>query len=294
MATHDGVGSFAYLAGLRPGELAEGMTVMRMHFAPENLSRFLPVYDNAEYRVFAVAEPGGGRIPAWEPSLAGVWERANFTFAGGRLPDPSADRSALAAYEAALSDLQDRQTATLAAVEDKWRRSHPGAGARPDLMTLHRRLTQARWQAPDDPGRPRLENAVRARLSEVDPTTGRSVSSALGALAHGPDGWLALLADHAGEPGQYAACAQLLALAGRYGEAAGLFGRAADLYPAPVPGRPVPEMQIRLWQEAVWWLLGDGKTVEAARLAEGVLPFVPASHPARAVIAAAAALADHE
>lgn len=294
IATHDRVGSVAYLAGLRPGELAEGMTVVRMHFSPENLSRFHPVYDNAEYRVFAVTEPGGGRIPAWEPSLAGVWERANFTFAAGRLTDPSADRVALAAYEAALSGLQDRQAAILTAVEDKWRRSRPGAGGRPDLMTLHRNLTRVRWQAPDDPGRPRLENAVRARLSEVDPTTGRSVSSALGVLAHGPDGWLTLLADHAGEPGQYAACGQLLALAGRYGEAADLFEHAADLYPAPVPGRAVPEMQIRLWQEAVWWMMGDGRTVEGSRLAMGVLSFVPSSHPARQVIASAAALADHE
>ena len=235
-ATRDETGSYVYLAGVTGG-LTLDMNVVRMHFQPEGLQLFAPVYDNELYRVLKVL-PNGDRKEAapWRRGFNLWWEADNFTVTDGRLVDPAGDGTRIRNFEAALSALQDEQVRMLAGVEARWRQSQPQGQTRPELMMLHRQYVQTRLEgltrgnpaAADLQGR--LANAIRARLSEIDPASGRSLATALTELAHGPEGWLARLRAHAGEPSHYAACGQLLALAGRYREAAELFGEAAAFY----------------------------------------------------------------
>jgi hypothetical protein len=140
-------------------------------------------------------------------------------------------------------------------------------------MTLHRQYVQARLEwllTGEDPGTGRLENVLRARLSEVDPLSGQPVYAALNTLATGRGGWLDQLNTFVGEPVQHATCGQLLALAGRYVEAAEQFKAASSFYQDPRQAdgawRPT-EIQVRLWQEEVWWHLAAGNVTRARELA---------------------------
>ena len=145
-------------------------------------------------------------------------------------------------------------------------------------------------RAPDDPDTGRLENVVRARLSEIDPRSGVPLKRALEALATGPGGWEERLRGRVAEPLHYATLGQLYALAGRYADAADRFARAASMFPLPSGGTAAPEMLIRLWQETVWWRWGAGDSAGAAAVAREALPYVPPGHPARQVLEPAAAL----
>ena len=139
-------------------------------------------------------------------------------------------------------------------------------------MQLHRQYVQARLEGlmaavGSGPKTGRLENNLRARLSEIDPRSGQPLAAVLTNLAHGAGGWLEQLSTLVGEPGQHATCGQVLALAGRYAEAAGQFGAAAAFFPdagQTGPGVAPPEMQVRLWLEQVWWNLAAGR-IELAR-----------------------------
>ena len=273
-ATRLGPGSLAYQAGIA-GPLTMDMNVVKLHFQPETLDGFIPVYDNEHYRVFRVAARSGGQLPvSWQRDHNSWWRRENYRFRDGKLVDPSADRARLAAFEVSLSQLQDRQREILAAVGNRWRASRQGA-KRPDLMLLHRQYVQAKLEGLVSGGgngsnTGRLENNIRARLSEIDPRSGQPLATALINLAHGDGGWLEQLSDLVGEPGQHATCGQLLALAGRYAEAADQFGHAAAFFPAVgqfANGHEPPEMLVRLWLEQVWWNLAAGRTGQARHLA---------------------------
>lgn len=269
-ATVTGPGSASWLAGVS-GPLYRDMNVVRMHFQPEGLDGFAPVYDNEHYRVLQVLRSPGERPHAdWQSDHNSWWRPGNFRFAeDGRLVDPLTDRARLAEFEKALSDLQDKQRDILAAVEKRWR----GAGRpdRPDLMWLHRRFVQSRLEELTTGGGAgetgRLENTIRSRLSEIDPLSGKPLGTALARLAKD---WLELLATHAGEPLHHAACGQLLASAGRYDAAVEQFAAAAALVPssvAAVPGWKPTELQGRLWLEEVWWSLAAGRDLRARDLA---------------------------
>ena len=107
-------------------------------------------------------------------------------------------------------------------------------------------------------------------MSEIDPGSGQPLATALLDLAHGDGGWLDQLSAMVGEPGQHATCGQVLAVAGRYAEAADQFGAAAAFYPAADEYRGAakpPEMQVRLWLEQVWWNLAAGRTNQAMGMA---------------------------
>jgi hypothetical protein len=283
-ATGTGPGTLAWQAGM-PGPLTADMTVVRMHFQPTTLAGFRPVYDNGHYRVFRVldrpAAPTGAVV--WPSEHNSWWRRGNFRFEDGVLVDPRADRAELARFEGVLSDLQDRERKILAAVEKRWRSGRGAGGARPDLMLLHRQYGQARLESllagKGDAGAGRIENAIRARLSELDPLSGLPLGTALMNLATGPDGWLEQLDRHAGEPMQYATAGQLLALAGDHRRAADQFAEAAAFYPGPgaAQGMGHQEIQVRLWHEQVWWLLTAGETARARSLAARFADVVPAS-----------------
>jgi hypothetical protein len=270
-ATRLGPGSLAYQAGIS-GPLALDMNVVRLHFQPEGLDRFQPVYDNERYRIFQVMPgPDGWRPVAWPREHNSWWRLENFRVREGRLVDPSADRERLAAFETSLSNLQDRQRDLLAAMENRWQAAQGGDSRRPDLMQLHRQFVQARLAGlvsggGDGAEAGRLQNNIRARLSEIDPRSGQPLATALAGLADGQGGWLEQLSRLVGEPGQYAACGQLLALAGRYADAADQFGAAAAFFPGPGnlgPGAEPAALQVRLWLEQVWWNLAAGRLVQA-------------------------------
>jgi len=273
-ATRLGPGSLAYQAGIA-GPLALDMNVVKLHFQPAVLDRFIPVYDNEHYRIFKVASgPDGQRPVSWQSDHNSWWRLENFRFQEGKLGDPSADRERLAAFEVSLSRLQDKQREILAAVENRWRSSRVGA-KRPDLMLLHRQFVQGKIEGlnpsgENGSGTGRLENKIRARLSEIDPLSGQPLAASLTELANGDGGWLEQLSSLVGEPGQHATCAQLLALAGNYAEAADQFGAAAAYFPSAeqLAAGVVPTgMQVQLWLEQVWWHLAAGRIDLARRQA---------------------------
>lgn len=275
-ATMTGTGSLAWQAGVA-GELQTDMNVVRMHFQPSSLHLFQPVFDNGHYRVFKVLPQAESSPVAhrWVREFNSWWQPENFRTEGGFLIDPAADRIRLAAFEATLSDLQDRQETILAAVESRWLAGRGGGARRPDLMLLHRQFGQA-LLASLVPGRQgggqvgRIENAIHARLSEIDPLSGQPLGASLLSLAMDTGGWLDQLDHHLGEPMQYATGGQLLALAGEYGRAAEQFAAAAAFYDPPglraVAQAPV-DVQVRLWHEEVWWLMAAGDIDRARELA---------------------------
>lgn len=282
VAGNDGTGSSAYLAG-HGGRLESAMVAVRMHLDPGSLRRFRPVYDNAYFRVLAVLRPDG----SWPPFVPGSahsawWNPRNFTVTGGELADLAGDRRRLGEFLAQVSAVQQAQDRMLENVERKWRQGRRGT-ERPRLMDLHRRLVQAKldlWsgQASDPEAQTgiirQLENQVRARLSEIEPGSGRSLGSALAALAGGGTGagpgLVELLDGRGAEPLHRAAAGQLLALAGWYAEASVQFAQAAAFFDDPVTGA-LPErpdrMTWQLWTEVVWWKLGSGDVAGARELA---------------------------
>ncbi len=275
-ATRTGPESSSFLAGVT-GHLDLAMNVVKMHFRPEALRRFTPVYDNEYYRILRVLPTVRQSGPApWRRDYNSWWRLGNFQVRDGRLVDLAGDRGRLVAFEADLSDLQDRQMDILAAVEKRWRASRGAGAKRSDLMFLHREFVEVRLDGMLS-GKPmtttisaRLENVIKARLSEIDPLSGQPLATALAALVHGKDGWLEQLSTHAGEPLHHATCGQLLALSGRYAEAAGQFGLAAAFFPDPgqvTSGGKPPAMQIRLWQEEIWWNLAARRNDRARELA---------------------------
>lgn len=270
-ATATGHGSSAYLAGVA-GPLDLDMNVVKMHFRPESLQGFVPVYDNVHYRVLRVLPKIGAASPEpWRREFNSWWRLENFTTKDGKLADLTGDRARLGTFDADLSTLQDRQQAILAAVEKRWIASRGAGARRPDLMLLHRQFVQARlqaWTSADNSGSDagRLENAISSRLSEIDPLSGKPLGTVLSSLALAEGGWVELLTTHAGEPLQHATCGQLLALAGRYEQAVAQFEKAAAFFPATGdrgPGVRTSETQIRLWQEVVWWQLAAGRISQA-------------------------------
>ena len=117
----------------------------------------------------------------------------------------------------------------------------------------------------------RIENVIRARLSEIVPATGNPLGASLLGLAEGTGGWLDQLARHVGEPMQYATLGQLLALTGNFGRAADQFATAAGFYGQPGPGssgQTPPGIQVQLWQEEVLWRLASGEVGRARGLAQ--------------------------
>ncbi len=271
-STRTGPGSLSFLAGIK-GDLDLSMNVVKMHFQPGSLRGFSPVYDNEYYRILRVLPVT--RVPEpmpWQRDHNGWWRLENFQVRDGKLVDLPGDRNRLASFEVALSKLQDRQKDIMAAVEKRWRSSRGAGARRPDLMLLHRQYVQARLElmspgAGDAPEIGRLENAIRARLSEIDPLSGKPLNTALATLANGAGGWLEQLSDHVGEPIQHATCGQLLALSGRYAEAADQFKLAAAFFPGPEARSSSPEMQIILWHEEIWWSLAAGRIDRARELA---------------------------
>ena len=272
LSTRTGPGSSSFLAGIT-GDLDLSMNVVKMHFQPEALRGFSPVYDNEYYRVLRVLPvTTAPEHENWQRDYNCWWRLENYQVRDGKLVDLAGDRSRLASFEVDLSNLQDRQRDIMAAVEKRWRNSRGAGAKRPDLMLLHRQYVQARLErllsgagGADESGR--LENTIRARLSEIDPLSGKPLNTALATLANGAGGWLDQLSTHAGEPLQHATCGQLLALSGKYAEAVDQFKLAAAFFPEPDARSSSPEMQIILWHEEIWWNLAVGRVDRARELA---------------------------
>ncbi len=281
----EGPGSLAWIAGME-GFLDRDMVAVRMHLYPESLRWFKLVFENSRYRVLALA---GVQTRVISLSHSCWWNPDQFTIRDGKLVDPAGDRRRLNAFLQAMDDLQTRQRQMLAGVENSWH-----GPRRPDLMSLQRSLVQARLdertqsgaealQARDRAGR--LENAISARLSEIEPRSGKSLGEALGLLVGSAGtprrGFLGWFAVNKGEPLHHAAAGQLLALAGRYGEAADQFQVAAGYFNDPVTGA-LPagpgSMTRQLWLETVWWTFASGRVEEAATLARSYIAVLDAEN----------------
>ncbi len=304
MATLRGPGSLAWTAGVG-GDLDQDMVVARMHLHPDSLTRFQVVFDNERYRVLA---RDGARVGRRARSYSCWWNADRFTVKDGKLVSVEADRERLRAFLRAMSDLQARQQRMLAAAAG-------GAGGGPDLMSLQRALVASRLEAltlPADQAGQALararqqENAIAARLSGIEPGTGLPLGKALeslaGGSADGRRGFLDWLADRKGEPVHYAAAGQLLAMLGRYGEAADQFATAAAMFADPDTGRlpdPPGAMLQQLWLETAWWTFASGDLDRTAALASRYLAILDRAGQGRGQVTAvlhkleAAATASH-
>ncbi len=275
MASLDGPGSLSWVAG-RKGYLDLDMVVARMTMDTGKLSYFRPVFDNQRYRVLALA---GARLGTVVSSHSCSWNSDQFTVADGKLVDLPGDRLRLNKFYQAMSDLQTRQRQLLAG-------SDRGSN-QPSLMSLHRQLVQARMnalleapaaarEAKDRAGR--LANAIAARLSGIEPLTGQPLGKALeglvGSTQSPRQGFLGWLATNKGEPLHHATAGQLLALVGRYDEAAEQFRIAAEFFndsQKGALGRNPDPMVLQLWLERAWWTFAAGKDDMAAELARNYL-----------------------
>ncbi len=292
MASFDGPGSLSWIAGFS-GFLDRDMIVTKMQFHPRDLKRLHPVFDNPQYRVFALDGAAVGHIVR---SYSCWWNPQQFTIEKGELTDLPGDRMRLQTFLEAMSDLQDRQQRILAGVEGRRRN-----GRQLDLMSLQRQYVQARLgaltQSPEIADKSadlagRLANAVAAIMSEIEPATGKPLQEALGDLvgsaARPRQGFLGWFAVNQGEPLHHAAAGQLLALAGRYAEAAEQFRVAADFFNDPQTGAwpRDPEPMVRqLWLERAWWTFASGQVDQAAAMAHSYLAQMPTSSPGDEVAA---------
>ena len=294
LCTSAGRNSARYFGGLT-GNLDERMNVVRLHFWPQSLRHFEPVYDNRYFRVFRVR--AAGELPAagaWERSHGGWWEPGNFIFEEGRLVDPTRDRVRLGQFDSALHDLRNDVGRLHRDIEAQWQRENPGAPDRRHLMALHHDLVLSRLFSPDSENKwthalagtlPERQARVAGRLAEVDPKSGLPLGTVLENLITGRtvggQNYLELLLSHTGDSRHLAAAAHVLALAERYEAAAGLLARAVAVYPDVPPGgtsgaASQQELQILLWLETVRWLVAAGKPDQARQLAEYYLDRTPA------------------
>lgn len=258
-ATGAGRGSLPYQAGVA-GSLALGTTAARLHFAPESLRHFTPVYGNDVFRVYRVGSSAAATATSDWPGQASMWWRlANYTVADGKLVDPRGDRARLAAVAARVARLQNEQGRLL-------------AGAEPSVIDLRRRAVLARLGGPESgfgATVARLDAAIGARLQRLDGGSGRTVGQALAALAPSgatvPDDG-SPFGDAAADPLHLAIAGQLAAVLGHFDAAADFFHRATTFWPSR-PG-PMPLLQGQLRDETVCWLLAAGRAEEARRLAD--------------------------
>ena len=275
-ATADGPRSLAWMAAAELPLHREQMAV-RLHFTPERVPGFRPVWDNETYRVFRVlptAEPAGSVV--WEPGFGPGWDPRNFTFSDGFLSDLAGDREGLADFDRRVDELQELQARILG---NQARRRQ----GRPDLMALQRRLGLLRFarlcgEPADAVAEGQLANLAQTILAGVDPVTGRSVERALAELLDGGTrgpGWHELLATIGGTPQHQAVAAQLAAVSGRYDEAAAIFGAAAARWGDPCGAQgDAPAIRRRLWDETLLWLAAAGQDDTARRLAATWRPCV--------------------
>ncbi|RKZ12958.1 hypothetical protein DRQ50_11190, partial [bacterium] len=264
-ATADRTHTLAWLAAA-PRPLHREQTAVRLHFEPESVPGFRPVWDNDRYRIFQVLKSGGIAEPVvWTRGFSPAWDARNYTYVDGYLTELENDRKSLAAFARRVEELQGRQQQILQAQARRYR-------DRPDLMTIQRQLALLRFadqcgEANDPVTAGHLANGAQAILAGIDPATGRSVAWSLGVLldgsARGP-GWRQLLAAHGGTPQHQAVAAQLAAASGRYDEAATLFAAATDRWPESCgAGYVADPLRLRLWDETVLWLVAAGRTGEA-------------------------------
>jgi len=313
---NDGIGSARYLAGITT-PLTMDMNIVRFQFMPESLQYFEPVYNNAYFRVLkvrtaaqveaAMKQRAGAAAPerapvVWERNFGLYWQLENFTCVDGELVDLAGDRRRLGQLEERLVQLQNALNSLLGRVEHDFRQRYPRIRPREPLPVAQRRLVFDRLEmllAKSEAQRGQLQTtvsrrrrAIDARLQEIDPVTRLPLGTAIeGLLHHGPDGqtdqgWLPLLVGSVSEPTHHATMGQCLAMIGAYDQAADAFARAAGFFPSPqqlgeFPGLRPTAMQVRLWEETVWWCLGAQDIAQAGRLAALYAPLVrdyPRSH----------------
>lgn len=280
-ALGDGPGSLTWQAG-HQGPVHLEQLVARLHFHPETLNFLQPVYDNEYYRVFRHGTPDVGPL-AWESRGSPWWDLRSFTIADGTLAHSREDRRRLSETEQRWQELQAQQHRIL------------GRMGRPDLGRLvQQRVGLALRALPGQDGGARLAEADRlldARLERRDPRTGRPFRHSLEALLDGvgtEPGMRELLADRPAGPVAHASTAQLLAMVGRYQEAAASMKKAIGLHPVrpqrrALDGRPLRRtdpMTSRLRQEYVMWLLLAGENGAAREESRRFLPLEAPSSPA--------------
>jgi hypothetical protein len=308
-ATTSGPGTAAYLAGVQGPPRLE-RTVARLHFAPTSLGFLHPVWDNEMYRVFRVGRPPVEGPLAWQTRHSGWWDLASWTAAGDVLADPAADRARLRRREEAVVALQQAQEAILARLESRTPRGQP------PLRALHQRLAELRWQAlsgadeADTTGAAARDRQIASVGDEIARRLGAPLGQGRGTygealtmlwqrgLRTGESGWREIVGADDAEPAHLGAAADLLALVGRYGEAARLFERAAAAYPlAPLlrgDGRveqTAPLLARQARQSAVWFHLAAADTGAARNLATRYAPHAAPGSPGAAFLAEVASLA---
>lgn len=273
-----------YLSGVS-GNLSVKTNVVRLHFDPDGLGYFHPVYENEHYRLFEVGRRSPGQSgPGWERSWAKWWNLENYLVENNALVDASGDRRRLIKLDNLLNSFPVRLKRLAMELEKSWWEGNPGSAPRISLMQLQRELAEITFRIATEGGslalatrQQELMKETSSRQMERSPNSGLTLHEELlrilnGNSAEGREGILSVLARIQASPEEYSNVGQVLMLMGEFEHAGQMFGKGGSIFPKPAaiddPLGPRPlEFQEYLWRETVLNLVAGGDLAKARSLA---------------------------
>lgn len=272
-----------YLAG-HSGNLSLAANMGKLHFQPDLLEAFSPIYENQHYRLFRFDSSRDRAFDACEPTLAKWWNLENYRVSGGHIVEPSVSRRALEEMDRKFSELPNKLGRLAFEMETIRQRTTGVAQPRMDLMTLQRQVADLRFRiATGDtqavlPATLReLEMTAIGRLAEKHPDSGKTLQHEILALLNGQSetqepGLLASMASLTLSPEEYGNVGQILVLLGEFELAGEMFGKGGSLFEKPArtedpEGRRPSELQEHLWRETILNLIAGGNRAKARGVA---------------------------
>lgn len=282
-ATASGRNSPRYLAG-RTGRVDLRANVSRLHFAPNTLDHFRPVFENGKYRIFEYVPSGGERRPGnWGAVSSRWWNIRNFSVDRGTLPSSADDRRKQACLDKVFREFPARLGKVFQGVEKKWTAENQASAPRPLLIELQRSLAAAKMAealslhpVPESGEIARREREIRNRLQEIFPPSGLTLREEILRILNGTPGRdpgiLQEILPCECTPKEYSLVAETLVLLGEFESAGELFGKGGSMFQKPVSssradGLRATEEQEELWEKTILYLSAGGKADKARALA---------------------------
>jgi len=258
--------------------------ISQLHFQPQSLDHFIPVYENDHYRVFAFSKsPRQTDEFSWNRTYGKWWKIENYSLNGNSLSDPVNDRAALSQLDRMFVLLPERLGRLAGDLEKARGSANHQTAPRENLMTLQKQLAWFRFESLSaghpsgiNPKVRNIEKKIRERLAEVNPRSGLSMKEELLEILNGSQksgrGVLKAIAPFECSPGEYSLVAQILVLLGEFEVAGQFFGKAGMQYPTPAPtkqkdGKRPIRIQEELWQDTVLFLIAGDARKKARGLA---------------------------
>ncbi len=299
-----------YLVG-KSGQASLHLNISRLHFSPGNLDYFQTVFENDYYRVFAF-DKNGKKLQETncDRSYNKWWNLKNFSSDQETLLDSANDFAALQNLDQIFQKLPQRLGLVTTAIENGRKLKDPHAVPRENILSLQDRLALSRLELLvggnfEVQGRKvqALEMAVNTRLAEVSPVSGKSVKDELLDILNGsPDsghGILKSILPYECSPDEYSIVGQILVLLGEFATAGEFFGRGATAFPRPAltqdeTGTRPTQVQERLWQKTVLYLMAGGEVKKGRNLARYCAMHVAPNSPRQQFFAKAGSIEAEE